>query len=206
VVMRLFETFDQRLKLGIALLAIVLAIVVPYPTLWLRTNQPAFTENDLKTGINDERAFYYQITGLPAALANGGNLSTAQGWVQHGLALRQNGKSVAQEENIGFVGYYAGPGVYLVDVYALSDPLLARLPIPDPLHWRVGHFERALPAGYLETLKSGTDQLKDPKLAAFYEKLSLITRAPLWGLARLRAIWEMNTGQDSPLLAQYLKK
>ena len=83
---------------------------------------------------------------------------------------------------------------------------MARLPVTDPAHWRVGHYERNIPPGYLETLKSGTIQIKDPGLAAFYQQLSLITRGPLWSSARLRAIWEMNTGQDKALLAGYLKK
>jgi arabinofuranosyltransferase len=206
LIMRQSGTFAPRWKLGLALLVVLIGFLAPYPTLLPRTNQPAYTENDLKTGINDERAFYYQVTGLPVVLANGGSLSDSQGWVEHGLALRNSGKTIAQESNIGFMGYYAGPGVYMVDMYALSDPLMARLPIPDPQHWRVGHFERDLPAGYIETLKSGTNQIKDPGLSAFYQKLSLITRGPLWSLARLHAIWEMNTGQDQPLLAAYLKE
>ena len=206
LLMRLLDPIKQYWKFGLAVLAILIGLIAPYPVLLPRTNQPAFTQDDLKTGINDERAFYYQTTGLPVVLANGGNLSDSEGWVQHGLALRNSGKSVAQESNIGFMGYYAGPGVYLVDTYALSDPLLARLPVPDPAHWRVGHYQRVVPPGYLDTLKSGSNQIKDPGLAAFYQQLSLITRGPLLSLARLHSIWEMNTGQDKALLAGYLKK
>ena len=206
LLMRLLEPIHVRWKIGLAVLAVLIGLLAPYPTLLLRTNQPAFTQDDLRSGINDERAFYYQTTGLPAVLANNGQLSGSEGWVEHGLTLRASGRLVVQESNVGFVGYYAGPDVYLVDLYALSDPLLSRLPVPDPAHWRVGHFEREIPAGYVETLKSGTNQIKDPGLAAFYQKLSLITRGPLWSLARLRAIWEMNTGQDKSLLAGYLKK
>ena len=206
LLMRLLEGAKPRWKFGLAALSVLIGLIAPYPILLPRNNQPVFTQDDLKSGINDERAFYYQTTGLPVVLANGGNLSDAEGWVQHGLALRNSGKSVAQEGNIGFMGYYAGPGVYLLDTYGLSDPLLARLPVSDPAHWRVGHYERNIPPGYLETLKSGTIQIKDPGLAAFYQQLSLITRGPLWSSARLRAIWEMNTGQDKALLAGYLKK
>ena len=109
---------------------------------------------------------------------------------------------MAQEENIGFMGYYAVPGVYLLDTYALGDPLLARLPIPDPLHWRIGHFERALPGGYLETLRSGNNCIEDPDLALYYDKLRLITRGPLWSRERLLTIWKMNMGQYDSSLRQ----
>jgi arabinofuranosyltransferase len=125
--------------------------------------------------------------------------------VEHGIALQESGKSIAQENNIGFVGYYAGPTVHLVDVYALGDPLLARLPIPNPQKWRIGHFEREIPEGYIATLRTGENHLSDSSLAAFYDKLALITRGPLWDAERFKAIWEMNTGQYDDLVQKYSK-
>ena len=50
-------------------------------------------------------------------------------------------------------GYYAGPNVYVVDELALADALLARLPARRVDQWRIGHFQRTLPAGYLDTLR-----------------------------------------------------
>lgn len=101
----------------------------------------------------------------------------------------------------GFLGWYLGPGVHLLDVWALGDPLLARLPAlrPDPIlaivlpelagqPWRVGHYTRRIPAGYLETLSTGRNALRDPQLAAAYERIRLVTRGPLLAPARLRAI------------------
>jgi arabinofuranosyltransferase len=56
-----------------------------------------------------------------------------------------------------------------VDIFALSDPLLARLPAnPDS---RTGHFLRDIPAGYIETLETGQNRLTDPDLAAYYDQL-----------------------------------
>lgn len=187
-------------EIALSVCAIVVALLTPYPTILPRLDQPRFTEQDLKTGINDERAFYYPITGLWVVLNNNGQLSELEGWVEHGIQLRQSGRTVAQENNIGFVGYYAGPGVYLVDIYGLGDPLLARLPIPDPAKWRIGHFERDLPQGYQQTLASGKNRLRDPALAEYYEHLLLITRGPLSSRARLGAIWKINTGQYDNLL------
>jgi arabinofuranosyltransferase len=106
----------------------------------------------------------------------------------------------------GFLGWYLGPGVHLLDIWALGDPLLARLPAlrPDPilgivlpelagLPWRVGHYTRRIPAGYLATLSTGRNALRDPQLAAAYERIRLITRGPLLAPARLRAIAALAT-------------
>ena len=80
---------------------------------------------------------------------------------------------------------------------------MARLGMPEGKPWRIGHFERLIPAGYLETLASGENKLCNPGVAAFYDKLRLITRGPLLAPGRLEAIWKMNTGWYDGLLADY---
>ncbi len=50
----------------------------------------------------------------------------------------------------GFVGYFAGPDVHIIDIYALGDALLARLEVVDYKPWRIGHFQRDLPNGYID--------------------------------------------------------
>ena len=124
----------------------------------------------------------------------------SEGWVEHGYALRESGKSVVDEKNVGFIGYFAGPAVHSVDRYALADPLLARLPAASVEKWRIGHFERDIPAGYIQSLRTGVNQIQNPNLAEYYEALALITRGPLFSRARLVAIWKMNTGQFDYLL------
>ena len=101
---------------------------------------------------------------------------------------------------IGMRGYRAGPKVYIVDQLALSDPLLARLPAERRDNLRVGHYFRKLPEGYLESLKSGSDQFEDRPLAAYYEKIQLITQGELWSKERWKAIYELNTGQLDKLI------
>jgi arabinofuranosyltransferase len=101
----------------------------------------------------------------------------------------------------GFIGYAAGPTVHLVDRYGLGDPLLARLPAEVP--WRMGHFARHVPGGYLETLGSGRDQIMDPSIGAYFEKLRIITEGPIWSRERWRTIWRMNTGQYDHFIASY---
>jgi arabinofuranosyltransferase len=120
---------------------------------------------------------------------------------------------VAVRGNLGYLGYYAGPGIHILDIYALGDPLLARLPAVDrdPLllmlnerlahkNWRVGHFVRKVPLGYVETLITGENRIRDPRLAAYYERIALVTRGPLLDRRRLAGIWDLNFGlRDRPL-------
>src|SRR5204862_5064166 len=101
----------------------------------------------------------------------------------------------------GFPGYAAGPEVHYVDHWALVDPLLARLPAEVP--WEIGHYGRKLPEGYLETLASGRNVIRNRGVATYYEKLRIITEWPIWSLERFRTIRRMNTGKYEGLLAGY---
>ncbi|OQB39166.1 MAG: hypothetical protein BWY09_01167 [Candidatus Hydrogenedentes bacterium ADurb.Bin179] len=87
-----------------------------------------------------------------------------------------------------------------MDQLALSDPLLARLPAMSAQMLRIGHLERPIPDGYLETLMTGENQLQDRNLAAYYDKLRLVTRGPLFSWERLKTIVEMNLGKYDHLI------
>lgn len=152
--------------------------------------------------IADERAFYYPAAGLltgPQDETLRGSERARWGlqWRRQAEAMHQRGSAepyLAKAGAIGYAGYYAGPEVYVINPPALSDAFLARLPPePDP-GWRIGHFDRALPEGYPQTLKSGRNSITDPRLHKAYEALRRITRDPLFGPGRLKAIWRLNTG------------
>jgi arabinofuranosyltransferase len=102
---------------------------------------------------------------------------------------------------MGYYGFVAGPHVYIVDQLGLCDPLLARLPAQRP--WRIGHFERSVPDGYVETLESGHNRFVDPHLALYDDKLRIATRGNLWDPQRLIEIWKLNTGAYDYLLVDY---
>ena len=184
---------------------VILGLFASPSNLSFNLHQPQFTEHDLQTGINDERAFYYPISGLifyrpdrPVPLID-------EGWGERGIALRDKGVKVSAEKNVGFIGYFAGPSVHIIDQFALCDPLLARLPVAYPNDWRIGHFEREVPKGYLATLRTGQNSIDDPNLAIYYDKLSLIVRGPLWSRSRLLAIFEMNTGKYEHFISEYFR-
>ncbi len=152
------------------------------------------------SGVSDERSCFYEGTGL---LNQKQPPYPNQGLVALGLEARENPFPVHIFGVAGIFGYYAGPQKHLVDLNTLADPLLARLPLPKDKPWRIGHFERLIPAGYLETLASGENKLCNQGLAQYYDRLRVITQGPLFTGERLRTSWAMNTGQYDDLLAQY---
>ncbi|MEE3331656.1 MAG: hypothetical protein VX246_12365 [Myxococcota bacterium] len=101
---------------------------------------------------------------------------------------------------IGVFGFEAGPRITIVDLNALADPLLARLP-PDPReHWMIGHFGRAAPAGYLHARETGSTDRMEPGLAEYYEHLRRVTSGPLWDTERLATIAAFHLGRYDALL------
>jgi arabinofuranosyltransferase len=164
-------------------------------------------------GIVDERRIYYEYTGLRSVLIDGHRPSD-HGWAKGGILWR-NTPRVEVYPAVGLLGYYAGPAVHIIDPVALTDPLLARLPsLPQ---WRIGHFFRAVPDGYVRGLEAcmayifphaavtpstrscldrptETNQIADTQLASEYERIRLVTQAPLFNADRLRAMVRLNTG------------
>ena len=72
-------------------------------------------------------------------------------WVREGISFRNGPEKVTVQGSIGAYGLFAGPAKHLVDRNALSDPLLARLPVSPRLYFEFysGHFFRDIPDGYL---------------------------------------------------------
>jgi arabinofuranosyltransferase len=154
-------------------------------------------------GISDERAFYYQATGL--LRPHPGSFPTHQ-WATAGEDAQTQGAQVVVGYALGFYGYYAGPGVHLIDDNALTDFLMARLPVPKNIPWRIGHFARAMPQGYYESVVSGENQMADPDLGKFYDSVKLIISQPIFSSGRFAAIWKMNTGGYDDLIDAYVAR
>jgi arabinofuranosyltransferase len=150
-------------------------------------------------GICDERAYYYHGTGLLRATHNV-ELPTHSEVVQ-GRAIRDSGERVAVLKTIGMQGFFAGRQVHVVDEMALADPLLARMKPDLSDGWRIGHLRREIPEGYVQTLETDRNCLTDPNLAAYYDKIALITRGRLFDPQRLLGIVKLNLGSYDDLLA-----
>lgn len=197
-----FEQFSWQGKSLAALAVLFLGVMAPSPAFLPPSSLDLETAN--RSGISDERAFYYSASGL-LRWGRYHKLPEHE-WVSEGIALREQGPQVYLGKGIGYLGFYAGPQVHVIDYFALADPLLSRLPVQPGIKWDIGHIRREIPAGYLETLESGQNQIADPNLAAYYDKLAIITRASLWDVERLKTIFEFHTGQYDALLKAYLRE
>jgi arabinofuranosyltransferase len=150
-------------------------------------------------GITDERRYYYPQSGL--LTAKRGQPMPDHKWLHMGHDLRLRGERLFLTDAAGFIGYAAGPGVHLIDKYGLGDALIARLPAEAP--WRIGHFVRRVPDGYTQSIESGRNVIADPGIAAYYERLRLITEAPIFSLQRLQTILRMNLGRYEHYVRSY---
>jgi arabinofuranosyltransferase len=202
----------RRAAVTAVLVALALSAAGPRPN-WL---QPRSRDSSLPlfdaAGIADERRYYL----LSTSLFNG-----VPGWTRptelarfRGADLRCGGAEIAVEGAVGVIGFFAGPSVHIVDYYGLGDPLLARMPMvsSDPLYaglmasegiaarrsWRVGHFLRNVPPGYLATVLGGRSVIEDRAAARLYDEVALLARAPLLAEGRLWAVLRRAWAIDRP--------
>ena len=156
-----------------------------------------------QNGIKDERGHYHRITNV--LFYSPFRDLPDHTWVREGLSFRNGPERVTVQSSIGFYGLAAGPEKHLVDDNALAEPLLARLPVSPRLYFEFysGHFFRDVPDGYLETLTTGQNQLRDFLLRDYYEQLGRVLRGPLFSIPRLRSIWYLNLGGGRHLADRY---
>ena len=172
-------------------IAFLFALTPASPPLLAR-HEPATGEGGIEpTGIVDERMWYFRYTGLLLETRNvprpiPGTQSTAH-------LAREQGVRATVKAAVGIYGYYAGPTIHIIDAVGLTDPLLARLPA-DPQS-RVGHYTRRVPEGYLESVETGENRLKDPLLAVFYDKIRIVSRGPISSGERFKTAVLMMVGR-----------
>ena len=149
-----------------------------------------FTTN----GIADERGYYFREYGLLTAKKD--TFITSE-W-----KLTDRKVEVACG-GLGFKGIAAGPSTHLIDVCGLADPLLSRIPILSSPP-RVGHYERALPPGYFESIVHNKNLIQNEKLAQLYDEIIFITRRELNDLNRIKkiAIFNLDKG-PKPVFNKY---
>jgi arabinofuranosyltransferase len=189
-----------RHLIPIAAAMLLLLYMAPAPTLTSGSDFVVENHHD-SAGIADLRGYVYRITGLLKRGRDKGFEKT--GYAQKGIAARK--KRVVKKSMIGFFGYYAGPEVHIVDPLGLGDPLLARLPTSRE-RWRVGHYVRDIPKGYIRSIKEGGNRIEDPALAEYWDRLSLVIRGPLLSGDRLTEILRFNTGGNDFLIDEYLER
>ncbi|MDH4156938.1 MAG: glycosyltransferase family 39 protein [candidate division Zixibacteria bacterium] len=154
-----------------------------------------------QSGIADERAHYF----FSSSLLNwrSGVEMPNHHWAEQGQNIQAQGTVLVTKSAIGYFGFFAGPKVHIIDDMGLADPLLARLPVSDPKKWRIGHFRRQLPYGYIQSLRYGSNLIKDSGLAQYYQHIKFISRGELFSPGRITEIVKLNLGYYDSLLNAY---
>jgi arabinofuranosyltransferase len=189
LVVRGLAAWPARVVWAVAATALVAAILLPRTPL----NTPASLDDQtVRDRLADERAYYFQATSLWVRLRTPADQFPAHEWTRRGRAAANRDDRVVGAQNLGFFGHAAGTDKILVDLYAIADPLLARIPVRSvPDDWRPGHLKRSPPAGYARSLRSGENELRDPTLRALYADVRLATAAPLLAPGRVGAVWRL---------------
>lgn len=138
------------------------------------------------SGIVSEREFYGEELGLGVNLRK--RAYRRHSFYRQGVVFRKGRERFVYFENAGLAGYAAGPKRHLVDAAGLTDAFLARMPRETQREWRIAHYGRKVPAGYLRTLRTGKMRLTDARHRELYRRLQLITRGTIFSAARLEAI------------------
>jgi hypothetical protein len=148
-----------------------------------------------QNGIKDERGHYHRATNILffSPFRELPDLTFAR----EGLSFGASPENVAVHGSIGMFGLYAGPRKFVVDRNALSEPLLARLPVSPRLYFEfyASHYFRDIPEGYLESVATDQNRLSDPVLRPYYDRLRNVTRGALLDASRVRDIWWLNLGE-----------
>ncbi len=116
---------------------------------------------------------------------------------REGRSMAASAEQVFVHPWIGLIGYYAGPSKYIIDPNALSDPLLARLPVGQEFYFEfwVSHWTRALPDGYVESRRTRRNLLTDGRLHELFDKILNVTEGPIFSVSRFRDIVALNWGK-----------
>jgi len=175
----------QALLPATAVYAVLGLLLTPHPTVLSGAGKDTFER--IEYGIADERTAYYVETGL--LFKGDGEDRPNHLWVREGRAARRARQTpVVIQSSAGMWGFFAGPQVHLIDRMGLGDPLLSRLPTRDPSSWRIGHYKRVVPVGYLASVRTGDNHIRDPALSAYYERIRSLTRGPLFDRRRLAEV------------------
>ena len=207
----------------------VVAYAIAYRHTPLNCWRPDPEHGPDRFGVISERDYYPELS-LINYLSRDPEAGT---WPYHdfvriGSEIFRSSERVHEAGAIGVTGYVAGTDKIIVDIFALADPLLARLPVEDPESWRIGHFRRAVPDGYLERL--GALDLLHADLRAYgvpesagelerlaflgrmhpitptnldelYRRLAIVTQTDdLWSVERLKTILFFNLGAYDHLM------
>ena len=142
----------------------------------------------------------------------------AHAWIHYGKRYRSHSSRIhlggaSGGSAIGYFGFEAGPEKYILDYLAISDPLLSKLEACEVSNLDrliSGHFFRAVPKGYVESIVNSENQIENRQIHEYYEKLRSVISGPIFSRERLWNIYSLNWGEHKTLLVEaihpYLKR
>ncbi|MDB5822777.1 MAG: hypothetical protein JWR21_1481 [Herminiimonas sp.] len=169
------------------------------------------TSEWLDKGIADERASWYQNSGFLFASRHIDMPRASTFWdfrqaIKGIMSSVGSGPCVVQAVPAGYLSYYMPRECHMYDLNGQVDPLMARIPNRYNRDWRQGHLFKDEIPGYRQTLITGNNEIKDPAIALYYEKIRLITRGDIWSWIRFKTILKMNFGRYNYLLIDYANR
>jgi arabinofuranosyltransferase len=191
--------YDRAAAVGLLLYNVLTPLVPAKTTSAYDGAWPWRSQN----GIRDERGHTHRSTNI--LFYSPFREIPDHTWRREGLSFRNGPSKVTIQGSIGVYGLMAGPEKHLIDRNALSDPLLARLPVSPRLWFEfyAGHYFRDIPDGYVESLETGENRLTDGPLHDYYGRLREVLAGPLLSMRRLRTIWYLNVGEGRTFAARY---
>lgn len=140
---------------------------------------------DDASGVYNEKLYYFPLTSLWTYLREGSPAGFPISYMRSlgpkydiwDGALDFPEQHLTVRGNLGFLGYGLALGDIVIDPFALTDPFLARTAVPKGKPWRIGHFQRALPRGYLASLAHGDNRLRSIELAELFDRVALVTQS-----------------------------
>lgn len=194
IFMNLKPVFSKEQAFSLIGMILILGLILPFNTLTLDVEEYSFSEN----GVDDERMYFFP--GMSLIMRYRNHMQPEFKWKDQGIEYRDSGIKVTHARAIGLFGYYCGPDVYIIDGHGLADPLLSHLKTPSTSQYTSGHVNKEVPDGYRESLNSGVNEIVDPNLRDYYDKILLITRGEIFNWERFKTIFEMNIGKYNYLI------
>lgn len=161
-------------------------------------NTLPFSDKNL---ITDERAYYYQYNSFLRVVLKGKD-EPVYPMIDISKLAAANAPLVINAHMVGIFGYYIGRQNYVVDELALTDAFLSRLPQEYKPNWRIGHIQRIIPEGYLQSIIEKKNLLADDNLREYYGYIRKIISGNIFDWERIKIIVNMNLGNYNHLLSK----
>lgn len=192
-----FSAFTNRISLLVPSIAFFLLVICCCATKITLYNYNKNEQSEFTFGIADERAYYFKDLGLVNVLSNASHDIHINVIQPSKDFIHYFPKKVMVWGTMGMPGYFVPNDVHLIDNLALTDPLLARMkpPFTQRPMWRIGHLSRFVPHGYIETIETGKNCIKDSSIAKLYDVLKVITQEDIWSAKRWQTICNYYKGE-----------